>query len=508
MKNKFIKTLFLLAAFGAFGHVSAKEYVKNDLTTLFLNNEAVIYGINMRSFNADDKNGNGIIDFELGETSGNFLNAIERLDELKEYGINTIHLMPITPVGKLYAKGTAGSLFAMSSFDSIDPKLADPKSKLSPKEQAKKFVEECHKRNIRVFADLPACGSYEMTQLRPDLFLKDENGEFIIPADWYDVRLFKVKNDDEKINQELVEEHKKFIDMVMELGFDGLRADCATIKYADFWKPVVKYAKSKDSEFLMLAEAYKDYIIPISPYTGFTNYKKLFKAGFDGYYGRCFEFLNFSTPERFEKIFTYVQKKRYGKKKAMIGGFKTHDKTSPYLVSDNFAQTIMYLNATLPVNPYYLDGFPTGDKYIYPYAGKYTEKTYTDDHIYFVEEGQFDIFNYSRKPGGNEKEMEELFKKTIQLRKDLGKIVTKGKMKMLETSDENVYAYERYYKDEGIIVIMNRNQKEKTFAYVEVNPDKLYKVNIITDKDETDITRGKIVVNLPPGKTAVVRYKL
>ena len=104
--------------------------------------------------------------------------------------------------------------------------------------------------------------------------------------------------------------------------------------------------------------------------------------------------------------------------------------------------------------------------------------------------------------------MEELFKKTIQLRKDLGKIVTKGKMKMLETSDENVYAYERYYKDEGIIVIMNRNQKEKTFAYVEVNPDKLYKVNIITDKDETDITRGKIVVNLPPGKTAVVRYKL
>ena len=508
MKNKFIKTLFLMVAFGAFGQVSTKEYVKNDLTTLFLNNEAVIYGINMRSFNADDKNGNGIIDFELGETSGNFLNAVERLDELKEYGINTIHLMPVTPVGKIQAKGTAGSLYAMSSFDTIDPKLADPKSKLSPKEQAKKFVDECHKRGIRVYADIPACGSYDMAKANPDLFIRDENGEFIIPIDWTDVRLFKVRNDDGKINQELVEAHKKFIDMVMELGFDGLRADCATIKYADFWKPVVKYAKSKDPEFLMLAEAYKDDIEPISPYTGFTNYKKLFKAGFDGYYGRCFEILELDSPKQFENLFAYVQKKKLGKKKGMIGGFRTHDQKSPYLVSDSFAQTIMYMNATLPVNPYYLDGFPTGDKYLYPYAGKYAKKTYTDDHIYFVNEGQFDIFNYSRKPGGNKKETEELFKKTIQLRKDLGKIVTKGKMKMLETSDENVYAYERYYKDEGIIVIMNRNQKEKTFAYVEVNPDKLYKVNIITDKDETDITRGKIVVNLPPGKTAVVRYKL
>ena len=68
------------------------------------------------SFNANDTNKNGIIDND--EKSGNFINAIERLDEIKESGINTLHLLPITPVGKLKALGTAGSLYAIDNFHS------------------------------------------------------------------------------------------------------------------------------------------------------------------------------------------------------------------------------------------------------------------------------------------------------------------------------------------------------------------------------------------------------
>ena len=71
----------------------------NDLRTLFLSNKANICGINLRTFNAKDTNGNEIID--EGEESGNFLNAIGRLDEIKNLGINTLHVLPITPVGRL-----------------------------------------------------------------------------------------------------------------------------------------------------------------------------------------------------------------------------------------------------------------------------------------------------------------------------------------------------------------------------------------------------------------------
>ena len=60
-----------------------------NLRGMFQNNEAIIYSVNIRSFNANDTNGNGIIDFSLGETSGSFINAIDRLDEIKELGINT-----------------------------------------------------------------------------------------------------------------------------------------------------------------------------------------------------------------------------------------------------------------------------------------------------------------------------------------------------------------------------------------------------------------------------------
>ena len=507
MKKNLLKAIAVISILNLFGYVSAKEY-KNDLTTLFTNNEAIIYEINMRSFNANDKNGNGIIDFELGETSGTFLNAIERLDELQDFGINAIHLLPINPVGKIRAIGTAGSLYAMTNIHDIDPFLIDKKSKLSPKEQMKKFVDECHKRNIRVFADIPACASYEMTKLRPELLLKDEKGEFVVPINWYDVCLFKVWNEKGKINQQLIDEHKMYVDMLMEAGFDGIRADVARIKPKEFWVPVISYAKEKDPEFMFLAEVWEDYKKPPSPYVDITGYKQLLKAGFDGYYGSCINFLQIKDANRFKNLFTYVSKKRYGKKKAIIGCFAGHDSKSPYLTSENYAQAIMYMNATLPLNPYYLDGFATGDTYIYPYNGKTAKKTYTDSNVYYAHDGQIDIFNFSRRPGGNNKKMTKLLKETIQLRKDLGKIATEGKMKMLESSNDKVIAYERSYKNEGVIVAVNIDQKNKSFAYIKVNPDKLSKIKILTDEGETDTTRGKVVVNLPAGKAAVLRYKL
>ena len=130
-----------------------------------------------------------IIQEEIGEVRGNFLNAIERLDELKSLGINTLHVLPITPTGKLKALGTAGSLYAAAGFDSLNTDLIDKNSKLSAEEQAKRFIDEAHKRNIRIIADVPACASYDLYLHRPDLFVSAQSGEPVIPSDWTDVRL-------------------------------------------------------------------------------------------------------------------------------------------------------------------------------------------------------------------------------------------------------------------------------------------------------------------------------
>ena len=225
-KNFFLILLILI--------ISNAVLAEDGLRTQFLNNKSVIMGVNIRNFNAKDLNNNKIIDKD--ETSGNFINAIERLDEIKEANINTLHLLPITPTGKLKALGTAGSLYAISDFWSINPQLVDTNSALEPKEQAKLFIEECHKRGIKVIIDLPSCGAYDLFLSHPELFLKDKKQMSIVPTDWTDVRLLNTGND-LKLNEDVYNAHIGFVDMVLDLGADGIRADVATIKPYKFCRP-------------------------------------------------------------------------------------------------------------------------------------------------------------------------------------------------------------------------------------------------------------------------------
>lgn len=127
---------------------------------MFRNNEAKILAIIPRTFNAKDLNGNEYIDGN--EQRGTFLNAIERLDEVKAQGFNTLHVLPIHQPGRMKAMGTAGSLYSPKDMLKIDPNLIDPKDPRSDKEQFKAFIDECHKRGIKVMLDMPSCASYDM----------------------------------------------------------------------------------------------------------------------------------------------------------------------------------------------------------------------------------------------------------------------------------------------------------------------------------------------------------
>ena len=89
---------------------------KNNLRTMIHNNESVMLAIAPRTFTAEDKNGDEKISLTLGEKPGTFLSAISRLDELKNDGINTIHILPIHPPGLKNAMGTAGSLYSPARF--------------------------------------------------------------------------------------------------------------------------------------------------------------------------------------------------------------------------------------------------------------------------------------------------------------------------------------------------------------------------------------------------------
>lgn len=507
--KKFISILSILLLMGQSVRAQIVNGVwHNDLRNLFLQNKSIIYVINIRTFNAKDTNKNEIIDND--EESGNFLNAIERLDELKKMGINTLHILPITPVGKLKALGNAGSVYAISDFGSLNPQLKAPDSTLSVNEQAKKFITECHKRNIRVIVDLPSCGAYDLFINHPDYFVKDESGQPIIPLDWTDVRVLETGKDGQ-LDEDVYYQHKEFVDMVMALGADGIRADVATMRPYTFWEKLIQYARGKDPEFMFLAEASNAWVDPPSKYAPFTTYDKLLNAGFDGYYGDLFNLKNWKTSKEFLNSIKFNQKIYNDQKKTVIGSFTTHDETSPILLKGpNFSKMIIWLNATLPLNSYFVDGFPTGDDYDYGWANKKATVTYTDDEYYFNHKGKFDLFNFSRRPGGSDKSIYDELVMANKFKSFYADELSTMQFIPLKASPKNVFAYARSNGDFSVITIGNLDFEKPVKATVKVKglSFKNKYMNLrLKQNISPEIQNGKITTELNPGDIQVLMFK-
>lgn len=501
------KILFLLILLLLTPRADAQSVWINDLRSVFLNNNAVIYAINIRTFNAQDRNKNGIID--KGEESGNFINAIGRLDELSELGINTIHVLPITKTGKIKALGNAGSLYAMASFTELNPQFDDPSNKYNVYQEAKLFVSEAHRRGIRVIVDLPSCGAYDMYLSKPELFYKDAQGNPAIAADWTDVRVFKTRTDG-KLNRELLSNYKAFIDTMLSLDVDGIRADVAAIKPYDFWKELIDYTRKKSPQFLFLAEASPLWDNPAKGISEYTSIEDLVKAGFDGHYGKYVNFENIKTADEFFKLVdtgkTKTNKKNSSSQTSVIGSFATHDIASPMLKGNVlYSEMLIWLNFTLPLNPYFTDGFLTGDTYAYPYSNQKALYSATDDDLYFTHKGKLDIFNFSRRPGGNSQKIYTEYFQALRFRNWAKPILQNGKFVRFKTTDENVIAYARVQNEDAVLVVANLNPK--TEVRFDIKIPKLKESSFVVPVKilaSPKIKNGKIQLKLMPYEVQVL----
>lgn len=485
-----------------------KVRTDNDLRTRFLNNGTVIIEVNIRSFNSKDIDGDGFIREDIGEVRGTFLNAIERLDEVKNLGVNTLHVLPITPAGKLKALGTAGSLYAASDFQSINPDLIDKNSKLTPEEQAKKFIEEAHKRKIRVIVDVPACASYDLYLNRPDLFVQQASGEPVMPADWTDVRLLSTGTKD-KVDVNVYSLYKDFVKYVMSLGADGIRADVAHCKTPLFWKELIEYSRTKDPEFLWIAEASDSWDEAISPQAVFTPYNELLEAGFDGYYGSFFNLKDWKNAKELYKQFSFTleDNKKYKESKSVIGSFTTHDEVSPVLLKGTaLSDMIIWLNATLPVNTYFPDGFQTGDDYIYKMGNRLAPSSNTDDDTYFVHRGKIDIFNLSRRPGGDNMSLRNDLLLANNVKQSILPVLNEGVFTPLKTNNQKVFSYMFANNIKKVITIGNLDFEEPIKVTVKVPKFNPKHQNVLPIKISSmpDVKKGKVILNMQPGEIVVL----
>lgn len=524
MNTKKIKSTMLLAAFflgilscGALSvNASQRQDVwRNDLSARLRSSNANIYALIIRTFNSNDKNGNGIIDIQNGEQIGTFINAIDRLDELKKLGVDTIHLLPINSIGTKEALGTAGSVYSMSGFSTVDPRLDDSSKPLDVFQEAKLFVDECHKRNIRVMLDLPSCGSMDMFYNNPNIFMKDEKGQPIIPLDWKDVRMFRVRNANGSLNAELLKLHKDFVDMCISLGIDGIRADVAALKPVDFWKTLISYARSKDPDFGFLAESSDSWTGRIEKNTPVSLPSDLLGAGFDSYYGSYFKIDEWQNAKELNNHVVYNMKLTNKYNASVIGSFATHDEPSPVYVSGGpaLSKLIVLIGAALPkLNPYSISGFESGDSFFYPYANKKADVSYTDSNTYFVHPGKLDIFNFSRKPAGAYPEISKLMGEASSLRAKHNLVITKGSFQPINIESANkLIAFVRRYKGETLLFIGNMDYKNPVAKDIKLSfLTEKSKMNELLKTSPSSIFKFEdttVKVNLGPSDAAIFKIE-
>lgn len=196
--------------------------------------EVVLYEVNTRAFSAQ----------------GNFQGVIDRLDQIKSLGINTIWLMPIHPVGVEKSAGGLGSPYAVKNYLQVNTEFGDL-AKL------RELVDEAHERNMAVIIDWVANHtSWDNPWIKnKSWYSQNGNGDIIIPpgTNWQDVAELNYANAD--MRKAMISAMKYW---VLEANIDGFRCDAVDFVPTDFWKQAIDQLNAiQGRDLILLAEGGK-----------------------------------------------------------------------------------------------------------------------------------------------------------------------------------------------------------------------------------------------------------
>ena len=88
-----------------------------------------------------------------------------------------------------------------------------------------------------------------------------------------------------------------------------------------------------------------------------------------------------------------------------------------------------------------------------------------------VHRGRLDIFNLSRKPGGNQPEIGKFMKSAFAMRDKYKDVITKGTFIQLDKSkdkNDQVIAYARHLNGKTLLVVANKNVNRSTACKIKV----------------------------------------
>jgi glycosidase len=191
--------------------------------------DAIIYEIFPRQFSAQ----------------GDFNGVTAQLDRLQQLGVTILWLMPIHPVGKLKAKGTLGSPYAVRDYYGINPEYGTAAD-------LHRLVSEAHKRHLKLIIDIVANHtSWDSVMMKtPAFYTHDASGKIIPPMpDWSDVA--DLNYDNAQLRRYMIDMLKYWI---KEFDLDGYRCDAAGMVPTDFWEQARTELSALKPDIVMLAE--------------------------------------------------------------------------------------------------------------------------------------------------------------------------------------------------------------------------------------------------------------
>ena len=239
------------------------------------------------------------------------------------------------------------------------------------------------------------------------------------------------------------------------------------------------------------------------------------RAGFDAYYGQYHIFHEWNTAK---ELHDYVidnlnMSYRIERGKSLIGSFATHDDISPmFHGGEVYCNLTSGLQATLPMlNPYYVDGFQSGDTYDYSYRDKYSTETLTDCNDMEAHWGKLDIFNLSRKPGGEQPEIGDFMKASLEFRDKYENVLKRGSYIILDKKldkQDKVIAFARHRKGKTLLVVANKNVNRRLACKIDVPTLKENQKleNLLPsygEESKFQVSQGQLAVDLGPGRIHV-----
>lgn len=447
----------------------------------------VYYEIFVRSF--ADSNGDGI---------GDIKGMTEKLDYLKDLGVEGVWLMPIMPSPSYHG-------YDVSNYEAVNPDYGTI-------QDMKTFVQEAHKRNINVIIDMvmnhtstqnpwfqkalagdPHYRNYYVWA-KPDTFLgkRGEWGQQIWQGSGkntyegiFDKSMPDLNYDNPDVRKEMI---KAGTFWMKDVGVDGFRLDAAKYLYSsfetsdnhqkniEFWTEF-RTAMEKINPIVMMVGEIWDSPAVIGPYlkglsSGFnfdlsTQIINTVKEGYDSGIAasltRTLDFYKKQNPSFLDS--TFLTNHDMDRIMSQVGG------------NENMAKIAASILFTLPGNPYIYYGEETGMEGAKP--DEEIRQPFTWDVKQSKEETTWEPNNQDRSKVAVSAQMDDKnsmyshYKELITLRRSSEALI-KGNLEELPYDINGIVGFKRETDKESLLIFHNVSQKPITLKIKEKEYSKLY----------------------------------